>query len=593
MLRNNRRSQKLENPYTFGVPVHDKTDFFGREEELKTIFNTLENVPRGQKQDLVVMGPRRIGKSSLLYRLADSLNEKGIDFIAVYIDVQSVKPRKNRVLFLKILMSIQGEYKHSNLHIELPEFKTLQPGEIYADMEFLIFSEDMKELNDLIKREKLPRLVLLFDEIELLMEFGGMDTLEWFRSLIQSMPYIIFVVAGSERLYALTQDYGSPFYNIFKTIELRSLTDSAAQDLLLVPADKIGMEISRTEVEKILRYAGNNPYFIQGIAHYLVEELNTQERCRVQPHDVDKILKESITNLSAQFAYIWGITSQVEKVILYALAKKKTAKTSEEVIAGLSQLNGLIQSHKDREDIFRNLLQQQILKQEGIDRYWFSIPLLADWILSEVEYEKVAPLDSQTYEHTTDIRRLRLLLDRVSDVELESFVLDNFSPVYDRFSRGMRKDEKINLLLDYVRRTPYQFYELHALLKIRYPTLYDSFFVTQAESSVIQVTGKGISVELIEKLRYTLLRCGPFSSNSELGAVFVDSRISVWRERLPEMGSPASRVEATIDFLSSQYNARMENALVLLLIVLADRTSSGDACHAQLRSLADEIQAAL
>jgi hypothetical protein len=460
-------------------------------------------------------------------------------------------------------------------------------------MEFLIFGEDMKELNDLIRREKLPRLVLLFDEVELLMEFGGVDTLEWFRSLIQSMPYIIFVVAGSERLYALTQDYGSPFYNIFKTVELHSLTDIAARDLLLVPAAKIGMEINKTEVEKILRYAGNNPYFIQGITHYLVEELNAQGRCRVQPYDVDNVLQESINNLSAQFAYIWGITSQVEKIILYALAKKEVAQTPKQVITGLSQLNGLIQSSKDRDDIFQNLVQQQILKLEGTNHYWFSIPLLAEWILSKIEYEKEKPLDSQTYEHTTDIRRLRLLLERVPDVELESFVLDNFSSVYDRFSRGMRRDEKINLLLNYVRHTPYQFYELHALLKVRYPTLYDSFFVAQTDSSVIEISGKGIPVELASKLRSALLRCGPFFSDNELKAVFVDSRISVWRDRLPQMTSPTSRVDATIDFLSSRYTNNRENALVLFLIVLSDRISLGDSCHHELRSLASDLQKTL
>lgn len=67
------RFVKLKNPYTFGVPVRGEGQFYGRKEELQLIFDTLENVPRGQKQDLVILGPRRIGKSSLLYRLLDLL----------------------------------------------------------------------------------------------------------------------------------------------------------------------------------------------------------------------------------------------------------------------------------------------------------------------------------------------------------------------------------------------------------------------------------------------------------------------------------------------------------------------------------------
>ncbi len=95
---------KLKNPYTFGVPVRGEGRFFGREEELQRIFDTLKNVPRGQKQDIAVLGPRRIGKSSLLYRLVDLL-ESTEDFVPIYIDVQNIKPRKVYLLFYKIRLS--------------------------------------------------------------------------------------------------------------------------------------------------------------------------------------------------------------------------------------------------------------------------------------------------------------------------------------------------------------------------------------------------------------------------------------------------------------------------------------------------------
>jgi len=38
------------------------------------------------------------------------------------------------------------------------------------------------------------------------------------------------------------------------------------------------------------------------------------------------------------------------------------------------------------------------------------------------------------------------------DPGLDAFCLDHFPKVYDKFGRGMRKDEKITLLLDYCRR---------------------------------------------------------------------------------------------------------------------------------------------
>ena len=53
---------------------------------------------------------------------------------------------------------------------------------------------------------------------------------------------------------------------------------------------------------------------------------------------------------------------------------------------------------------------------------------------------------------STYLAQLRQRLMLLDDVELDAFCLDYFPLVYERFGRGMRKDEKITLLLDHVRR---------------------------------------------------------------------------------------------------------------------------------------------
>lgn len=49
---------------------------------------------------------------------------------------------------------------------------------------------------------------------------------------------------------------------------------------------------------------------------------------------------------------------------------------------------------------------------------------------------------------------LRSSLERLDDVQIDTLCLDHFPEVFDKFSRGLRRDEKINLLLDHCRRTP-------------------------------------------------------------------------------------------------------------------------------------------
>ena len=51
------------------------------------------------------------------------------------------------------------------------------------------------------------------------------------------------------------------------------------------------------------------------------------------------------------------------------------------------------------------------------------------------------------------LRDLRAQLDAAfDDAQLDAFCLDHFPEVFERFGRGLRRDEKVTLLLDHCRR---------------------------------------------------------------------------------------------------------------------------------------------
>ncbi|MBN2389132.1 MAG: hypothetical protein JXR84_00315 [Anaerolineae bacterium] len=103
----------------------------------------------------------------------------------------------------------------------------------------------------------------------------------------------------------------------------------------------------------------------------------------------------------------------------------------------------------------------------------------------------------------------------------------------------------------------------------------------------------GIPGDLYGRVQTALLRCGPFDSDRALRPLFVDARLSAWRNFLPEAGSRVERVQAVVDALSERENPTGDNALVLLLRVLAENTPPGDACRGQLATLAGEVADAL
>ena len=96
--------------------------------------------------------------------------------------------------------------------------------------------------------------------------------------------------------------------------------------------------------------------------------------------------------------------------------------------------------------------------------------------------------------------------------------------------------------------------------------------------------------QIYNRLQSTLLKCGPFDSEVELRAMFVDARISPWRDSFPEMRNRVSRVNVLIDELLHRYATTGENALLLFLQVLTERASAGDACHSDLTASAAELE---
>lgn len=99
---------------------------------------------------------------------------------------------------------------------------------------------------------------------------------------------------------------------------------------------------------------------------------------------------------------------------------------------------------------------------------------------------------------------------------------------------------------------------------------------------------RGLPGELCDRLEMGILHCC-----DDLVPLFIDQRISLWRDRLPEVSTAINLARAVLCFLFGEYNADGDNALVLFLDVLRDRTNPENACYRRLYLLRCDLSVVL
>lgn len=96
---------------------------------------------------------------------------------------------------------------------------------------------------------------------------------------------------------------------------------------------------------------------------------------------------------------------------------------------------------------------------------------------------------------------------------------------------------------------------------------------------------------VFQSLHQVLVNCDEFKNPHLLYALMGIITLKQWQSNLPNADSVSERVDLTIDYLSNKHNVYGENALLLLLQVLADRYAAQDMQKKALLELLDELRA--
>jgi len=292
-----------ENPYYHRGPIKETKHFYGRDQETA---HALQMVKRGQS--VSVIGPRRIGKTSLLFHLSDAEVRVKYGLVPewssfVYIDGQMLGGLC-RLDILRLLLH-ETIAQTSRERIDIPS--------IVGDRSFELTVRKWAKTG--------KQLVYLIDEFECLGKNPNLDTdfFSFLRSLAARFN-VAYITASQVPLLALSDKGGqlsSPFFNFFVQIHLGLFDEDEARTLIREPSQAAGVEFSKSTEDFILDLAGPHPFFLQ------VACFNAFEMSLNNPpfgKRAYRQLKEDVqTDLECHFEYFASGLSKEERRVLVQL----------------------------------------------------------------------------------------------------------------------------------------------------------------------------------------------------------------------------------------------------------------------------------
>jgi len=274
------------NPYIAGPPITNPKMFFGRQADFEKAIGLVLT-----GNFVMLIGARRIGKTSLLHQLAyhfPHLTTAPETLVPVLVNVEGVS---------------ESEFFHTVMEETISAVKKHLSAEVIANLSFdlsastyppRVFSRDLQAILRGLENTapKPSRLVLLLDEMDTFNKFS-LDTQSQLRRIFQRFVNLnLSVVVAGVKLQQRWAGESSPFYNMFVPIILPPLSEAEARRLIIEPVQNV-YSYSDEAVARILEVSQGLPHRIQQLCLEIIHHLLTTStgRIPITIEDVNTVLQ--------------------------------------------------------------------------------------------------------------------------------------------------------------------------------------------------------------------------------------------------------------------------------------------------------------
>lgn len=360
----------------FPNAVTDEKDFYGRRAELERISEVLLS---NQRLPVVIMGERRIGKTSLQNIAVQRLRAAEPGYIPVFVEPRGITSLDEfaEAIFQRLCTHLKKGLQETGLlgedarlHLETPsQFKTA----------FL-------QLQGPASRETILLCVDEFEEIirKADLETGGRESARidaLTHALVEETDLPVRLLFTMTRLpESVQKSYPTPLTHFSEIIELRPFTPGEMNEMLLGITQE-ALIFSAPEKHWLFGMSGGHPYFAKLLLANLVE--------RQKPSKLPAVVDQAMLALALQAAiqdpranhvleniYKVHFSDHEKRVMLWLAERGRPVAAAEFKAAGLPLLTAA-----------RTLVRRDYLvEQEG--RFEFQIKLLGRWLQNWIEFEE-------------------------------------------------------------------------------------------------------------------------------------------------------------------------------------------------------------
>src|SRR6266540_1312311 len=299
------------NPFRYGGVARD-LHFANREDELRTL---KQNIRSGQ--NVVVISPRRYGKTSLVDRAITQLRAQGI--LVAYLDLFRT-PTKSQLaddlaqaLYDGLVSRVERAIKKavaffSHLPVA-PRFTVTEDGRIAKDRD--------------------RRVALVLDEFQ---EIVAIDEglVGVMRAIFQDQDDVAHVFVGSKRhlMEMLFMDKTQHLYRAAKPLPVGPIAPQKFARFIRRRFDASDEVITDETVTRVLALTGGRPYETQALCSFVWEQAR-EEGAPATPEVLDRALVRLLEAESARATAVWDGLSRHQRALLRAVAAEGNGIYSE------------------------------------------------------------------------------------------------------------------------------------------------------------------------------------------------------------------------------------------------------------------------